>query len=51
MYSLKSFLYINVFEIFELNLRKIKNFTELNRNETCSFNVEDFSISKNIEIK
>ena len=51
MYSSKSFLRINVFEIFKSNSRKTENSIELNRNEICSFDVENFSISKNAETK
>ena len=51
MYSSKSFLRIDVFEIFESNSRKIENSIKSNQNETCSFDVENFSISKNAETK
>ena len=51
MYSSKSFLRVNVFEIFKSNSRKIENSIELNRNETCLFNIENFSILKNVETK
>ena len=45
MYSSKSFLRVNVFEIFKSNSQKIENSIKLNRNEINSFNVENFSIS------
>ena len=51
MYSSKSFLRVIVFEIFKSNSRKIENSAESNRNETCLFDVENFSTSKNAETK
>ena len=51
MYSLKSFLRISVFEIFKSNSRKIENSIKSNRNKTNSFDVENFSISKNVKTK
>ena len=49
MYSSKSFLRVDVFEIFESNSRKIENSIKSNQNQICSFDIKDFSISKNAE--